>query len=247
MYNYLPDLHRLLVFSKEDVVRITGSKERASDLLLNYQSRGFITKLRRGLYCVLNLGTSVPVASKFQIATSITPTATVAYHAAMEYHGFAHQPFYDLSVVSATRFTSFEFDGISYSYYRNSIPLGILTFDYDHSIRVTDIERTVIDCIDRIDLCGGVEELLHCLSSIHYVSTERLLQYLTYYNKIALYKKAGYILSFFADTLHLPDEFFSVCRNHSDHSVTRLTTMEQCPTFISEWRLYVPAQINNYI
>ena len=121
MYNYLPDLHRLLVFSKEDVARITGSKERASDLLLNYQSRGFITKLRRGLYCVLNLGTSVPVASKFQIATSITPTATVAYHAAMEYHGFAHQPFYELSVVSATRFTSFEFDGISYSFYRNSI------------------------------------------------------------------------------------------------------------------------------
>ena len=184
MFNFLPELHRLLVFNKDDVVRITGSKERASELLLNYQSRGFITKLRRGLYCVLNLGTSAPEASKFQIATSITPTATVAYHSAMEYHGFAHQPFYELSVASATRFTSFEFDGISYRYYRNPISLGILTFDYDHSIRITDIERTIIDCIDRIDLCGGVEELLHCLSSIHYVSTERLLQYLTCYDKV---------------------------------------------------------------
>ena len=228
-------------------MQLTGNGKRATELLLNYQTRGLIVKVRRNLYCVLNLATSAPEASKVQIASAITPTASVAYHSAMEFHGFAHQSFYEMTIVSDTRFTPFDFDGLSYTYFRNPISDGILPYDYDSSIRVTDIERTIIDCIDRIDLCGGVEELLHCLSSIQYVNAEHLLLYLKCYAKIALYKKVGYILSLFEDTLHLPDEFFSVCRSHSDRSVSRLTSMEQCPTFINEWRLYVPSQISNYI
>ena len=247
MLDYLPQLHQKLVFNKDDLTLLTGSKQRTAALLLNYQARGLIVKIRRNLYCVLNLASSAPEASKVQIACAVTPSATVAYHAAMAYHGFAHQPFYEMSVISDTRFTPFEFDAITYRYFRNPIPFGIQTFDYDHSIRVTDLERTIVDCIDRIDLCGGVEELMHCLSSVRYANVEQLLIFLGSYNKIALFKKAGFILSRFAETLHIPKEFFTRCRSKSDQSITRLTTIEPCTTYSREWHLYVPQHIDNFI
>ena len=31
------------------------------------------------------------------------------------------------------------------------------------SVRVTDVERTILDCIDRPDLAGGLEELVYNL------------------------------------------------------------------------------------
>ena len=129
----------------------------------------------------------------------------------------------------------------------NPFSQGIQTVGYDQTIRITDLERTIIDCIDRIDLCGGIEELLHCLSSIHYVTTENLLHYLNSYHKIVLYKKTGYILSLFAENMHLPEDFFAVCRSHSNQSVAQLTTLEPCTQYISDWRLYVPQNINDYL
>lgn len=247
MYEHLSELHQKLVFTKDDLVDTTGSKERAAALLLSYQRKGLITKIRRNLYCVTNLATGAPEASKMQIASAVSPTAAVAYHAAMEYHGAAHQVFYELCVVSTTRFTPFEFDGTRFNYVRNPMKEGIVQPEFGGGVRVTDFERTVLDCIDRIDLCGGVEELLHCMEAVTYLDETKITRYLNLYGKASLFKKAGYMLALTAVGRCLTSDFFTQCRKESERSTGVLTTLEPCERFVGEWRLYIPEWISSEI
>lgn len=247
MYGYLSELHQKQVFTKDELANITGSKERAAALLLNYQRKGLITKIRRNLYCVTNLATGSPEVSKMQIASAVSPTAAVAYHGAMEYHGVAHQVFYELCVISTTRFTPFEFDGTRFTYVRNALEEGIVQPEFGGGVRVTDLERTVLDCIDRIDLCGGVEELLHCLEAVTYLEETKLMRYLNLYGKASLFKKAGYVLTLTAVGHSLSSDFYALCRKESERSTGVLTTLEPCERFVNQWRLYIPEWINSEV
>ena len=123
-----------------------------------------------------------------------------------------------------------------YNYLHNPIPNGIVVPPSDYKIRVTNIERTVLDCIDRIDLCGGVEELIHSLTSVQYVDSHLLADYLKAYGKVALYKKAGYIFTLLKEFLQLPEEILSICHDQGSRSTTALTTVEPCTSYIKEWK-----------
>lgn len=62
-------------------------------------------------------------------------------------------------------------------------------------IVVTDLERTVVDCLDPIDLAGGIEEFITALNGITHLDEQVLLAYLKEYNKKFVYEKAGFLLS----------------------------------------------------
>ena len=63
-------------------------------------------------------------------------------------------------------------------------------------VHVTDEERTVIDCIDRIDRAGGLEELLHAIAAMTYLNENKLMTYLEIYDKQFLYQKTGFAFLF---------------------------------------------------
>ena len=234
----LPFLHQKLVFTPADIEQVLGNIRSVNTLLMRYQRQGYVSKVRRGLYCVTNIATKQPEANKFQIASSITPTSYVAYHAAMEYHGLAHQIYYNVVVGSEQAFNQFEFDGIFYTCHNIPIFIGIDTPFTDKHVRVTNVERTIVDCIDRIDLCGGWEELINCLRSVQYVRENQLTAILQTYHKTALYKKVGFLF----EQLQLPvsQEFLNVCRTYAKDSVTYLTSEGSSDTFNAAWRLYAP-------
>ncbi|MBQ8938929.1 MAG: hypothetical protein IJ047_01725 [Paludibacteraceae bacterium] len=93
-----------------DFAQQLGSMRSAQTLLARYQHQGYVSKVRRGLYCANNIATLLPEANKYQVASAITPSSFVAYHAAMEYHGLAHQVYYDVAVGSEQAFNPFDFE-----------------------------------------------------------------------------------------------------------------------------------------
>lgn len=237
----LPFLHQKLLFAPEDLARELGNPRSAATLLWRYQKQGYIIKVRRGLYSVTNMATKQPEANKFQIASAITPTAYVAYHAAMEYHGLAHQVYYDVTVGTEQSFRAFDFDGNHFAPHLSTFALGIENPVVDSHVRVTNVERTLIDCIDRIDLCGGWEELVNCLRGVHYLREEQLMAVLKAYNKTALYKKTGFLF----EQLGLPvsTDFIASCRSYAKDSVMYLTSGGTSDTFHAAWRLYAPHDV----
>lgn len=247
MKKYLEQFHNLKLFHLKDIVAIVGNERAAKELLRNYRKQNLICQIRRDLYTVTDLATKVYNATKFEIGSCITPTSYLSYHTSLEYHGIAHQLFYDLYISSKQRFTNFEFDDIHYLFCHSSVSLGVYSPAMDSLVHVTDLERTVIDCMDRIDRAGGIEEFIHCLSLITYLDEEKLLAYLLEYNKTVIYQKTGFILSYFRQTMRISDAFISFCQTKINNSIRYLTTPEESPTYFSEWKLYAPENILSYL
>ncbi|MCQ2276053.1 MAG: hypothetical protein MJZ87_03805 [Bacteroidales bacterium] len=243
MKDYIQKLHKKRVFSLKDVTMMTGNLNTAKSLLASYIRRGLVCRIRTNHYAVTDIATGICGVSKYEIATAITPSAYISHHGAMEYHGYGHQLFNRMMVCSETGFRGFSFDGIDYVYHKSANDVGVYSPAMDSHVRVTDLERTVIDCIREIKYAGGLEELLHCLETIPYLEERKLRVYLCEFDSAILYKKTGFLLSLFNDRLELPTDFFDICRKCSNASVSKLTP--ESTEYFSEWKLYVPENIHS--
>ena len=161
--------------------------------------------------------------------------------AALDYYDCANQVSYQVEVSSETPFTSFSFDGLNYMYIASRIPDGVVT--RPDRIRVTDMERTVLDGINDIGMAAGLEELLRCLELIPSIREDKLLSYLAEYNKQVLYQKTGYILRHFQNMFSLSEAFFNECSAHIGKS-TRYLITKGAGKYNNEWRLVVPEDLN---
>jgi predicted transcriptional regulator of viral defense system len=214
-------------------------------LLTEYRKRGYVDRVRRDLWVALSLEDGQPVASRYRIATAISPSAHVSHHSAFEYHGYANQVSYEVCVTSESRFAPFDYDGLNYRWFSLSPPpprlrIGVVT--RADGVAVTDLERTIVDSINDMEKVGGLEDLLSSLDLIPRVESAPLLSYLLGYDKHVLYQKVGYLLSLFNGTLRLPKSFFAECRSHIGKSVRYL--VHDLPdgekTYDRSWQLVVP-------
>ncbi len=225
-------------FSREDVAEMTGNIRTADSVLYLHKKKGLITSIRRNLYTAISLETGHPVCTPFEIASFISPDSYISHHSAFEYHGMANQVFSDIYVSSSSKFTDFEFDGKNFVRIQSKMCDGVKTIG---KVRVTDVERTIIDSIKDFNKIGGLEELLRCLAMVTFASEEKLVKYLTIYNNQFLWQKNGYILSCFPN-MKLSDSFFEECKKNVQKSVRYLyeELKYEEPTFLPEWGLFVP-------
>ena len=247
MKDYMRKLHGVKLFTLKDVSALTGNESTAKSLLASGTYNATICHIRTNLYAVTDLATGQCAANKFEIASNISETACVAYHSAMEYHGLGHQLFNEMSVISDSTFRTFEFEDITYIRRQSKIKEGVIVPVMNSKVRVTNLERTVIDCIDRIKYAGGLEELLNNFTSVAYIDETKLKTYLDAYGKSSLYQKAGFLLSKYKKQWQLSAGFFHHCKAHIGQSTRYLTDVGDNSAYVSEWRLCVPKNMSNLI
>lgn len=232
-------------FTREEVAGITGNLRTADSLLYSYKKKKYIESVRRNLYVALSPETGGPVCNPYEIASKIFNDAYISHHSAFEFYGMANQVFSEITVCSHSRFLPFEYDGKTYLYSGTGINIGIESVG---KVRVSDLERTIVDNVKDFTRYGGLEELLHCLSMVTYVDEKKLLVYMEAYNNQFLYQKAGYILSLFPD-MKISPIFFEQCKKRIQKSVRYLyeDLRTEKSSFIREWKLYVPENIKDLL
>lgn len=243
MKKYLEELHKLKIFRLKDIVVLSGNENSAKDLLQNYKKQKLICHIKKDMYSVTDIATKTHIVNKFEIASQITDSSYLSYHSALEYHGLAQQLFYEIYVSSSKKFNSFEFDGISYLFCQSKMDVGVTTPSTNTLVRVTDLERTVIDCIDRIDRSGGIEELVKCFSLLSFLNEQKLLQYLEKYSKQFLFQKTGFILQSFRKETKLSKDFFDLCKSKIGRSTRYLSEPQESDTYFREWKICAPSNI----
>ena len=244
---YIEELHKLKIFHKKEVVALTQDENAAKEILRRYKKQGLISQVRRDLYVVTDLASKISLANKFEIASQITPSSCLAYHAALEYYGLAHQVFYELYISSDETFNSFDYEGITYTFCQSKSAVGLVNPVTDSLIKVTDLERTLLDCMNRMDWSGGLEELVACFALVTYVNEKKLLDYLHHFDKQVLYQKAGFILGYFQKEMKLSDAFFERCKSKIGKSTRYLTDTQESDTYFNEWKLCAPENILSFL
>ena len=104
-----------------------------------------------------------------------------------------------------------------------------------NGVRVTDLERSVLDCIDAFEKVCGLEELEACLDMLPSLDEDKLRRYLPLYNKAFLYQKTEYLLEKRQSDLKLSDGFFDFCRKE----VASRRYLEKGSVLNKRWNLYV--------
>jgi predicted transcriptional regulator of viral defense system len=244
---YIAKLHELRIFQKKDAVALIGNKNAAKEILRRYKKQGLIYQIRRNLYVATDLANKVGIVSKFEIAGKITPSSYLSYHTALEYHGLAHQIFYEMYISSKETFNNFDYSGITYTFCRSKSDLGIITPVMDSLVRTTDLERTVLDCINRIDLSGGLKELIECLAIITYINENKLVDYLGKFDKQFLYQKTGFLLSYFRKEMRLSNDFFELCKSKTGINTRYLINTRESSTYFKDWKLCAPKNILSFL
>lgn len=239
---YIKELQAKKIFTLADVTKLTGNDNTAKSLMRSYKKAGYITSVRKNLYASLDLANGNVIANRYEIGCGVSETAYISHHSAMEFHGVANQVFFEVTISADENIRPFDFEGVSYRLTKATIADGVISPPYNPLIKVTDIERTVIDCIRDTDLAGGLEEVLECLRLIPQLDESRLLEYLSAYDQKNLWQKAGYLLEQYRDLFRLSDDFFDICKQNMGVRKNYLIEGDGL-IYHPDWRMYAPEDL----
>lgn len=234
---YYPQLAQFPVFTLNDARKVMGSAINAPKMLNLMIKEGSVRRIRQNLYTCFDYVGFSDTASRFDIASKITDSSFVAFHSAFEFYGCYNQVYYEVQVASQSRFTNFDDAGYSYRFLPTKSQCQVETI---RGIKVSSMERTIVDSINMVSQVIGTEELVKCIETVNFIKEEKLTEVLLDYNKDILYRKVGYVLSFFKDEFRLSESFFEFCKEHSNvKNIGMFNSQESHETkFIREWGLY---------
>ncbi|MDO5556825.1 MAG: transcriptional regulator [Clostridia bacterium] len=229
----------LKVFSLQEIYNLTGNINTAKSLIKNLLSLNYIKRVKHNLYVVCDIEFKSVIADQYMIASKIKDDSYISYHSAFDYYGVKNQIFYEVYVSSKKRFENFEFEGYNYTFVNSRCDFGIIQ---EGKVKVTNKERTVIDCIDKTELAGGDEELFLCLELMGKLDGEKILEYLKYYNSQKLYAKVGFMLELLNDGFGVKEKTIEECRKNINERTYYFDneTKRNENKYISKWNLIVP-------
>lgn len=205
---YYQQLSQYPVFTYLEASKVIGNIKLTTKNLKSLINKGFIHRIRQNLYTCVNFATQNDNANRFQIASKINQQCFVAYHSAFEYYGCYNQVYSDVQVASLIRFEEFNYDYYNYKMIQTNNLIQVQEID---GIKVTTIERTIVDSINMIGKVMDAEELVKCLDLVLKVDENKLKEMLQVYNKEILYRKVGYVLSYYKNEFNLSNDFFAFC------------------------------------
>ena len=230
---------KLKVFNVEDVYHLTGNINTAKSMIRDLLIFDYIKRVKHNLYVVCNIESKNTIPNQYMIASKIKDDAYISYHSALECYGVKNKAFYEVYVSTNKRFTSFEFEGISYKYINSKYDFGIVQ---DGIVRLTDKERTLIDCIDKTELVGGNEELIMCLELFGKLNGDKVLEYLKYYNSSKIYAKVGFFLEQYKEHYGIEENAIEKLREKCENGKLYFNeeTKRMKSKYVKEWNLIVP-------
>ena len=231
---------------------------RTQEAFLNYYTRsGRVVRVRRGLYAVLPPGytpDSYPI-NPYLIAGKLTQDAVLSHHTALEYYGRAHSVWQHF-IYSAARpvrpvtFRSSLFRGTRFPaalLRAGAKQIEVLESEEEGvSVRVTSLERTLVDVLHRPALSGGWEEIWRSLESVEFFDLDAVLKYTLLLRNATTAAKVGFFLERNREALMVDECDLTVLRDRRPAQPHYMEpTRRQPGRLVREWNLVVPTDVLN--
>jgi predicted transcriptional regulator of viral defense system len=111
------------------------------------------------------------------------------------------------------------------------------------SVRVTALERTLVDVLDRPDLCGGWEEVWRSLESIDFFDLDRVVDYALLPDNATTTAKVGFFLQQHRDVLMVEETHLARLREHRPKQPHYTNRRAGSGVFLADWNLVVPREV----
>lgn len=225
------------------------SPRTVDSLLAYYVRRGRLVAVRRGLHVVVPFGTEAAGFSidPLLVAAKAADDAILAYHTALEWHGKAHSAFSIAFFLTRRAVRPFRFRGSTFRPVRveRLNTTGLLKHARGGiTARVTTLERTLVDVLDRPDLAGGWEEVWRSLESVEFFELDAVVKYALQLKNATSVAKVGFYLQQHREVLMVEDAHLSRLKAHrprSPHYLDR--SNRKGGRFVADWNLVVPPAV----
>lgn len=244
------------VFTGEEfrAQRSTGRRS-AEALLLHHLKAGRVLRIRRGLYASVPPGSSVQTfeVDPFLVAGKASDDAVLAYHTALQFHGRAHSVHQTFLYLTNRASRRFSFRGSLFQ--SASLPSSLKTKRAEEfgvmsqprgglMVRVTTLERTLVDVLDRPELAGGWEEIWRSLESVEFFDLDQVLGYVALLDNATTAAKVGFYLEQHKNELMVQEHHLTQLesrRPQKPHYFSR--SQRHGGRLLSRWNLVVPAEV----
>lgn len=191
------------IFTIQDAYRHWNGDPNTPFRLRNLEAKGWLERLERGKYLIIPLEAGPErqwTDDAYILATHLIDPSAIAYWSALHHWNMTEQ-FPRVTYVQSTarKFTRRkEVLGIRFRFVRVT-PRKFFGFHRQHidhrRYSVTDREKTLLDCLDRLDLAGGVAEVSKALrTSSDALDWTRVDEYLAHLGSGAVVKRLAFLV-----------------------------------------------------
>jgi predicted transcriptional regulator of viral defense system len=180
----------------------------AKNILSKLAKRGAAQRVGRGKYLVIPA--DVLYRRKSYVADPLVLISElmkgtdyyVAYYSAAHVHGLTEQMPFKTSVAVLKQMRPIRVGNIFVSFVnlKKSRFFGDEETKYlDAILTVSDIEKTLVDCVDRPELCGGISEVARIVSNAFetkQVNLQKLVSYVQRFGSHAVAQRLGFIIEY---------------------------------------------------
>jgi predicted transcriptional regulator of viral defense system len=190
------------LFRAEEAVKFWSSRQTASDALSRLVDDGWLERIERGLYLIVPLEAGPErrwTGDPKVIASQLVSEGAAAYWTALHHWGMTEQVPRTVFIQSRKRKFRSQVTilGVQYQFILITSRKFFGTakqWSDGAEFRITDREKSIIDALDRPDLCGGLPVVAAALARSDTLDWDRLDQYLERFQSGAIYKRLGYLV-----------------------------------------------------
>ena len=192
---------RKAIFTIEDASRLLGPG--AKKIVHRLATKKWVLPLKRGLYAMVPLdvgvkGSDAFVVHNFVVASMLTEPYYIGYWSALNHHGLTDQ--IPRTTFIATTKAKHPVQVLDAEYYFVKLTqrkfFGWQEVEIeDHAIRISSPEKTIADCLDHPELCGGIEQIARAIYFYHdEINLKRAVEYARRMRNSTILKRLGYML-----------------------------------------------------
>jgi predicted transcriptional regulator of viral defense system len=248
------------IFTREELTEHLSSHgnvgSRAQEALLTYYRKTKrLLPIRRGLYAVVPPGAdpaSYPV-DPFLVAAKLTRDAVLSHHTALNFHGRAYSVHEHFTYTAARplppiNFRTYHFRGVKSSGALLRVgkeQVGVTIADRAGiNIRVTTLERALVDLLHRTTPSGRWEEIWRSLESIEFFDIDQVVEYTLLLGNTTTASRVGYFLDQHREALMIDDTHLQPLHTLRPRQPRYLDRSKRATgRLVCEWNLVVPKEV----
>lgn len=222
-------------------------RTKAARLLAGWSARGWLTRVRRGLYVPVPLESStsdIALEDAWAIADRLFAPCYIGGWSAAEHWGFTEQLFRSTLVVTTRRPRARRVEARGAVFIVRTVGESAM-FGFKPvwrgraKVNVADPTRTILDMLDTPALGGGIRSVLDMLKSYlasKYRDPQLLVRYADQLGNKAVFKRLGYLATTFFPN---EAELIAECRKRLSAGNAKLDPKLPAERLVTAWRLWV--------
>lgn len=234
------------------VLRPRGGRAAITERLKYHISQGRLKRLARELYASVPSGQS-PFTFQpdvYLAALALRPDGIFCYHSALDLLGASHSAWHQHILFTDQRRPPLVLpNGNRILFLESPVSLrrkkmkAIGTQQAERSgrlFRLTGPERTLVEGFRRLDLVGGLEELVNSAAGFPYLDLDLLARILNAYNLSGVWAAVGWFLEKHQQVFQVPEVVLQLLESHRPKGPQYLGQRRPGGTLISRWNLILP-------